>query len=202
MVLLITGASHTGKTLLAQRLLQTYRYPCLSMDLLKMGLIRSGNTRLTPEDDRELESYLWPIVREIIKTAIENRQDLIVEGCYVPPRWSQDFTPSYLREIRFCCLVMTKAYIETHFADIQKYACAAERRIDETIPALSAGIVFSLTLRYWAAPAVSAAFAAAAFSAWAFLMALYFSFSSAVAMGRMASRGQTLVQSLQPTHLS
>lgn len=131
MVLLITGASHTGKTLLAQRLLQTYRYPCLSMDLLKMGLIRSGNTRLTPEDDRELESYLWPIVREIIKTAIENRQDLIVEGCYVPPRWSQDFTPSYLREIRFCCLVMTKAYIETHFADIQKYACAAERRIDD-----------------------------------------------------------------------
>ena len=129
---LITGASHTGKTLLAQRLLQTYRYPCLSMDLLKMGLIRSGNTRLTPEDDRELESYLWPIVREIIKTAIENRQDLIVEGCYVPPRWSQDFTPSYLREIRFCCLVMTKAYIETHFADIQKYACAAERRIDDS----------------------------------------------------------------------
>ena len=60
MVLLITGASHTGKTLLAQRLLQTYRYPCLSMDLLKMGLIRSGNTRLTPEDDQELESYLWP----------------------------------------------------------------------------------------------------------------------------------------------
>lgn len=132
MVLLITGASHTGKTLLAQRLLQTYRCPCLSMDLLKMGLIRSGNTRLTPEDDQELESYLWPIVREIIKTAIENRQDLIVEGCYVPPRWSQDFTPSYLREIRFCCLVMTKAYIETHFADIQKYACAAERRIDDS----------------------------------------------------------------------
>ena len=56
MVLLITGASHTGKTLLAQRLLQTYRYPCLSMDLLKMGLIRSGNTRLTPEDDQELEA--------------------------------------------------------------------------------------------------------------------------------------------------
>ena len=126
------GPPGTGKTLLAQRLLQTYRCPCLSMDLLKMGLIRSGNTRLTPEDDRELESYLWPIVREIIKTAIENRQDLIVEGCYVPPRWSQDFTPSYLREIRFCCLVMTKAYIETHFADIQKYACAAERRIDDS----------------------------------------------------------------------
>ena len=58
---------------------------------------------------------------------------------------------------------------------------------------------------YWAeeAAASSAAFlAAAAFSACAFLMALYFSFSSAVATGMIASRGQTFVQSLQPTHLS
>ena len=120
MVLLITGASHTGKTLLAQRLLQTYRYPCLSMDLLKMGLIRSGNTRLTPEDDRELESYLWPIVREIIKTAIENRQDLIVEGCYVPPTLESGLYAVLSPGNPLCCLVMTKAYIETHFADIQK----------------------------------------------------------------------------------
>ena len=125
MVLLITGASHTGKTLLAQTLAKILNVPFAIADATTLT-----EARLTPEDDQELESYLWPIVREIIKTAIENRQDLIVEGCYVPPRWSQDFTPSYLREIRFCCLVMTKAYIETHFADIQKYACAAERRID------------------------------------------------------------------------
>ena len=56
MVILVTGASHTGKTLLAQRLLEKYRYPCISIDLLKMGLIRSGNTALTPEDDEALEA--------------------------------------------------------------------------------------------------------------------------------------------------
>jgi len=76
MIILITGASHTGKTLLAQKLLEKYQYPYLSIDLLKMGLIRSGNTDLTPEDDGELEVYLWPIVREMIKTAIENKQKL------------------------------------------------------------------------------------------------------------------------------
>lgn len=119
MVILITGASHTGKTLLAQRLVRKYGCSCLSMDLLKMGLIRSGNTHLTPEDDQELEACLWPIVREIIKTAVENRQDLIVEGCYVPARWRWDFPPAYLREIRFYCLVMTPAYVEAHFSDIQ-----------------------------------------------------------------------------------
>ena len=132
MVILITGASHTGKTLLAQRLIKKYGCSCLSIDLLKMGLIRSGSTALTPEGDRELETYLWPIVREIIKTAVENQQDLIVEGCYVPAHWSRDFSPSELREIRFYCLVMTRAYIETHFADIQKYACAAEQRTDDS----------------------------------------------------------------------
>ena len=51
MIFLIAGASHTGKTLLAQKLLEKYKYPYLSLDLLKMGLIRSGNTALTPEDD-------------------------------------------------------------------------------------------------------------------------------------------------------
>lgn len=84
MIVLITGASHTGKTLLAQKLLARYQYPYLSIDLLKMGLIRSKQTMLTPEDDAALEQYLWPILREIIKTAIENEQNLIIEGAYIP----------------------------------------------------------------------------------------------------------------------
>ena len=80
MIILITGASHTGKTVLAQKLLEKYKYPYLSIDHLKMGLIRSGYTKLTPEDDDKLTEYLWPVVREMIKTAIENGQNLIVEG--------------------------------------------------------------------------------------------------------------------------
>ena len=85
MIILIAGASHTGKTALAQRLLEKYHYPYLSMDLLKMGLIRSGNTGLTPEDGK-LKDYLWPIVREMIKTAIENRQNLSLIHISEPTR--------------------------------------------------------------------------------------------------------------------
>lgn len=132
MIVLITGASHTGKTLLAQRILEKYKIPYLSIDLLKMGLIRSKNTELTPEDDRELEKHLWPIVREMVKTAIENRQDLIVEGCYIPFDWKKDFTDEYLKEIHSCCLIMSKAYIEQHFDDIKEHANAIEQRIDDT----------------------------------------------------------------------
>ena len=118
MIILITGASHTGKTLLAQRLLEKYKYPYLSIDHLKMGLIRSGKTSLTPEDDDALTEYLWPIVREMVKTAIENQQNLIVEGCYVPFDWRKDFDEGYISSIRFICLAMTGRYIDEHFSDI------------------------------------------------------------------------------------
>lgn len=131
MIVIITGASHTGKTLLAQKLLEKYKYPYLSIDHLKMGLIRSGYTKLTPEDDAELENYLWPVVREIIKTAIENRQNLIVEGCYIPFDWAKDFNETYLEEIRYYCLVMSADYIKTHFADIKKYANVVEERLND-----------------------------------------------------------------------
>ena len=133
MIILITGASHTGKTALAQRLLEAYGYPYLSMDHLKMGLIRSGNTSLTPmSDDRALTAYLWPIAREMVKTAIENRQNLIVEGCYIPHTWQADFSDAYLPHIRCVCLAMSRNYIESHFDAIKAYANTIERRLDDS----------------------------------------------------------------------
>lgn len=129
MILLIAGASHTGKTALAQKLLEKYHYPYVSIDHIKMGLIRSGQTTLTPcSDDGALTDYLWPIVREMIKTAIENNQNLIVEGCYIPYDWKQSFEPEYLQEIRYVCLVMSETYIRERFADIRKYASVIEDR--------------------------------------------------------------------------
>ena len=132
MIVFITGASHTGKTALAQKLLEKYKYPHLSIDHLKMGLIRSGNTELTPmSDDKDLTAYLWPIVREMVKTAIENKQNLIVEGCYIPFDWQKDFDSQYLESIKYYCLVMSEEYIRNHFADIKKYANVIENRLDD-----------------------------------------------------------------------
>ena len=132
MIILITGASHTGKTALSQRLLEKYKYPYLSIDHLKMGLIRSGNTELTPmSSDHDLTEYLWPIVREMVKTAIENKQNLIVEGCYIPFDWQKDFEPDYLEHIKYYCLVMSEEYIRNNFADIKEYANVIESRIDD-----------------------------------------------------------------------
>ncbi|MDE5729568.1 MAG: adenylate kinase, partial [Clostridia bacterium] len=68
-------------------------------------------------------------VKEMIKTAIENKQNLIVEGCYVPFDWQKDFSESYLQEIKFLCLVMTGEYIKNNFTDILKFENIIEKRI-------------------------------------------------------------------------
>jgi len=139
MIILIGGASHTGKTLLAQKLIEKYKYPCLSIDHLKMGLIRSGNTDLTPmSDDASLTAYLWPIVREMIKTAIENGQNLIIEGCYIPHNWKESFSDEQLVKIKYICLIMSEDYIKTRFDDIVTYSNIIEHRLccDVTIEEL------------------------------------------------------------------
>lgn len=134
MIFLIAGSSHTGKTLLAQKLLEKYKYPYLSIDHLKMGLIRSGETRLTPSEDDKLTDYLWPIVREMVKTAIENKQNFIVEGCYIPHDFAKEFSREYLPYIKYVCLILSEDYIENNYEEIIRYGSVIEKRLQYSYP--------------------------------------------------------------------
>ena len=131
MVILIAGTSHTGKTFLAQKLLEKYKYPYISIDHLKMGLIRSKYTDLSVEDDENLTKYLWPIVREIIKTNIENSQNIIIEGAYIPFNFKDDFSEEYLKNIKYVCLIMTEKYIKNNIENILKYEDVIESRLNK-----------------------------------------------------------------------
>ena len=133
MIIIITGATHTGKTNLAQIMLEKYKYPYLSIDHLKMGLIRSKYSNLTPLDDDELTEYLWPIVKEMIATAIENKQNMIIEGCYIPFDWRNNFDATYLKHIKYICLAFSDEYIDKHYNDIKKYSNVIENRIADDI---------------------------------------------------------------------
>ena len=129
MIILICGTTHTGKTLLSQKLMEKHKIPYLCIDHLKMGLIRSGQTQLKAEDDAPLTPYLWRIIKEIIKTAVENNQSMIIERCYIPFDWKKDFTDEYLSQIKYYCLVMSAEYIENNFAKICEYENAVEKRM-------------------------------------------------------------------------
>ena len=134
MVILIGGSSHVGKTLLAQKLLDRYHYPYVSLDHLKMGFIRSGMTELTVEDDVEMRYFMWPFVVGVIKTAVENGQSLILEGCYIPAEWKDSFDEEYLADIRSVFLVMSEDYLREHIDLVESNACVIENRIcDEVV---------------------------------------------------------------------
>jgi len=132
MIYLISGASHTGKTNLAQKLMVKYQIPYISMDHVKMGLVRSGLVPNYVEQDDKIQEVLWPVIREMIKTAVENEQNMIVEGCYLPFHWKEEFGDDYLEDIRGIYLIMSTEYIENHFEDIKKYASVIEDRGEDT----------------------------------------------------------------------
>ena len=128
MVILISGSTHVGKTLLAQSILEKYKYPYISIDHLKMGLIRSRKVQFSVEDDEKIQDCLWPILVEIIKTNIENKQNLVIEGCYIPFNWKDSFSSEYMHYIKYICLIMSENYIVNNFKNIVKFESIIENR--------------------------------------------------------------------------
>ena len=133
MIILIGGSSHVGKTLLAQKLMERLKMPYLSLDHLKMMFIRGGLTDLTVEDDYEMRYFLWPYAAELIKTAIENKQNMIVEGCYIPSEWRDRFDAEYLKDIRCFFITMSEDYLRKNFDKLSEHACVIEQRIDDEL---------------------------------------------------------------------
>lgn len=133
MIILIGGSSHVGKTLISQKLIEKYHFPCTSLDHLKMGFIRTGKTDLTVEDDYQMRYWLWPFAAEMIKTAIENNQNMILEGCYIPVEWKESFTEEYLHQIRCVYIVMSENYLRKNFHLLSDYANVIEKRLDDEL---------------------------------------------------------------------
>lgn len=133
MVILIGGSSHVGKTLLAQKMMEKTGFPYVSLDHIKMGLIRGGYTSLTVEQDAKMRVFMWPLVCGMIKTAVENGQNMIIEGCYVPGDWAKSFSDSYLKDIRAVFIVMSEAYIRENAEDIVRWGDVIEKRLDKSV---------------------------------------------------------------------
>lgn len=127
MIILIGGESHTGKTFLAQRLLERYSFPYFSLDHLKMGLIRGladcGFTAESP--DALISEKMWRIVEGIVVTCVENGQNLIIEGCYLPPERVRLLLSG---EVVAVYLGFSEAYLSKNFDALWKYENVVEHR--------------------------------------------------------------------------
>lgn len=137
MIVLIGGVSSTGKTLMAKTLLESYKIPYFSIDYLKMGIYRSNpDCGFTPLDRNEvIAEKIWPILREMIKTYIENEQTIVIEGCYLLPRYIKELLDLYPDKIISSVLVFSTDYIRHRFrSHILAYREVAEKRGIEERP--------------------------------------------------------------------
>ena len=128
MIILIGGESHTGKTLLAQRLLEIYHYPYMSLDHLKMGFIKGlENPPFGVEEDSKITAFLWDIVQGIIETCKE--QNLILEGVYLEPKNVRNLLDSKpLAPIKVLFLTFSKQYILKQYHTIKRKENIIEKR--------------------------------------------------------------------------
>jgi len=134
MIILLGGVSSTGKTLMSQKLLEKYKIPYLSVDHLKMGVFRGdSNCGFTPMDSNEvIGEKLWPIIKGIIMTNIENDQNIIIEGCYILPNFVKDFEREYLDQIVSVFIGFSTDYIKENFtSNIIKHRNAIENRLSK-----------------------------------------------------------------------
>lgn len=131
MIILISAVGSTGKTLLAQNLLAKYHIPYLSIDHLKMGLYRGDkDCGFTPFDNTEvIADKLWPIIKGIIKTNIENGQHLIIEGCYILPHYLAELESYYAQKVIPIFFGFSADYIKGNYGvKIIKYRNIIEDR--------------------------------------------------------------------------
>lgn len=87
MLFLIGGASRSGKSLLAERLLVRARVPWFSLDTLRMGLATGAPALgIDPEaDDLQEARRLWPIVRGMAEQLIDDGRPYAIEGVCLDP---------------------------------------------------------------------------------------------------------------------
>lgn len=118
MVVIITGASCTGKTMLTKRLIDTCGVKQIAMDSIKMYLFRNDNNcGFTPTDsNRFIGGKIWSVIKKEILNAIDNGTDLIIEGAY--------FSPEYIRKqynlgiIKHRHIVKKRAYEEDRAPEV------------------------------------------------------------------------------------
>lgn len=127
MVILIGGESHTGKTLIAQKLLEKYKIPYTSIDHIKMGLFRGfSNCGFSPDDDDNVISEkIWGVIKGIIDTCQENNQNIILEGCYL---LHEKIKNILCDDITAFYLVFSESYIYNNFDNIIKFENIIENR--------------------------------------------------------------------------
>jgi 2-phosphoglycerate kinase len=150
---IIGGAARAGKTIIAQEFLERSQVPFLSLDLLKMSLVKGmPEAGIDPqESSRRLAIRLWPVVRGLASTILENARDYLIEGDMILPSQVREISADFPGQIRSCFVGFGDESVSKKLFVIRKHTGPEDWLIDlgeeEALQAVAELIQFSNELR-------------------------------------------------------
>jgi len=123
LVILIGGATRSGKSILSRRLAANLGWPILSLDVLKMGLSRAvpslGIDPASPS--AAVGRVMWPLIRAMLENAVETASDYIFEGDMLLPHQVAELQATRTGEVVACFLGYRHLQPEQKLAAIRRY---------------------------------------------------------------------------------
>ena len=127
MLYLISGASRSGKTMIAERILEQKNTPYISLDWLVMGFTNGMpecgiHDLLFPDD---IAQRLRGFLRAMCESILWQETDCVIEGEAILPELVSELLNKYPDKIKICFLGYTDISVDEKAASIQKYSTGA-----------------------------------------------------------------------------
>jgi hypothetical protein len=124
MLYLVSGTSRSGKTLIAEQLLEQKQIPYMSLDWLMMGFT-NGMPQLGIHDKLfpdEIAKRLWSFFKAMCESMLYLEIDYIIEGEAMLPELIQELLDKYPDKIKICFVGYTDIDIDQKAQDIKTYS--------------------------------------------------------------------------------
>ena len=124
MIYIISGASRSGKTLLAKRILKDKGVTYLSLDWLMMGfntgIPEYGIHHLLFPDD--IARRMWSFLKGMIESMIHVKEDCVIEGEAILPELITELVKEHPNHIKVCFLGYADVEVAKKVEEIKTFS--------------------------------------------------------------------------------
>jgi len=123
MIYIVSGASRSGKSIIAKRFLQRNHVPYMPLDSMMMGFMNGVpsmgiHDRLWPH---EIAEKMWPFLEAMCENMLNNKIDYLFEGEAVWPQYIKGFADRHPGQVRICFLGFVDVDIPSKVSDVKRY---------------------------------------------------------------------------------
>ncbi len=114
MLYIVSGASRTGKTIIAKKIMQRKKIPYISLDWIVMGFTNGLpeygiHDKLWPD---EIAEKLWCFLKAMLESMVWLKEEYIIEGEAMTPSLIKELLDKHPDNIRICFVGYTEVTIK------------------------------------------------------------------------------------------